>query len=62
MNESTPAPPPRRPVGRPRVVESHASVATWLPASTHDRLIRLAKLREQSVSATVRELLILRLP
>ena len=47
--------------GRPRVAESHAGVTVWLPASAHDKLIALAKREEQSISATVRELLILRL-
>lgn len=50
-----------RPRGRPRVEEPHATVSTWLPAGTHDRLIELAKREEQSISATVRQLLILRL-
>lgn len=48
--------------GRPRVDEPRASVSTWLPAGAHDRLIALAKREEQSISATVRRLLILRLP
>jgi hypothetical protein len=43
--------------GRPRVEEPRASVYTWLPAGTHDRLIALAKREEQSISATVRQLL-----
>lgn len=51
-----------RPRGRPRVEESRASVSTWLPAGAHDRLIALAKREEQSISATIRRLLILRLP
>lgn len=51
-----------RPRGRPRVEEPRASVSTWLPAGAHDRLIELAKREEQSISATVRRLLILRLP
>lgn len=48
--------------GRPRVNESRASVSTWLPATAHDRLIELAKREEQSISATIRQLLILQLP
>lgn len=48
--------------GRPRVEEPRSTVSTWLPARTHDQLIRLARQHEQSISATVRQLLILRLP
>ena len=47
--------------GRPRVEEPRASVSTWLPAGAHDRLIELAKREEQSVSATIRQLLIFQL-
>jgi len=36
-------------------------VSTWLPAGAHDRLIELAKREEQSVSATIRQLLIFQL-
>lgn len=53
--------PPRRQRGRPRVEEPRSTVSTWLPAHAHDRLIRLAKREEQSISATIRQLLILRL-
>lgn len=48
--------------GRPRVTEPRAAVSTWLPAGAHDRLIELAKEQEQSISATIRQLLILQLP
>jgi len=48
--------------GRPRVTEPRASVSTWLPATAHDQLIELAKREEQSISATIRQLLILQLP
>lgn len=52
----------RRPRGRPRAIEPGSTVSVWLPASYHDRLIQLAALREdKSVSALVRQLLILRL-
>lgn len=61
-SEDTTGVPTGRPRGRPRVEESGASVSTWLPAGAHDRLIELAKREEQSISATVRRLLILRLP
>lgn len=59
--ERSPADGIRRPRGRPRATEPHAGVTVWLPASAHDRLIQLAKREEQSISATVRQLLILRL-
>lgn len=48
--------------GRPRVDEPRSTVCTWVPASYHDRLVRVAKARETSVSQLVRSLLILRLP
>jgi len=47
--------------GRPRVEEPRRAFSIWLPANQHDRLIELANQREQSVSKTVRQLLILRL-
>ncbi len=47
---------PRRP-GRPRSTEAGSRVTTWLPASDHDRLVKLAELRGESVSSTVRLLL-----
>lgn len=49
--------PERRRPGRPRSEEPKTSVSTWIPAREHDRLIRLANQREQSVSETVRQLL-----
>lgn len=52
----------RRGRGRPRVDEARSSVSTWVPASYHDRLIRIAQAQDKSVSAVVRQLLILRLP
>lgn len=45
--------------GRPRVREPRSSVSTWIPARHHDRLIRLANRRGESVSATVRQVIIL---
>lgn len=48
--------------GRPRVIEPRASVSVWLPASTHDRLIQLAQKQDQSISATIRQILKTRLP
>lgn len=53
--------PPGRPVGSTRVEEPRASVSVWLPASAHDRLIELAKKEEQSISKTVKQLLMLKL-
>lgn len=50
-----------RPRGRPRVEEPLSAISTRLPASYHDRLIRIANAQEISVSAVVRQLLILRL-
>jgi hypothetical protein len=47
----------RKPRGRPRALEPRTTVCTWLQASDHDRLIRLANQREQSVSAVVRQIL-----
>jgi len=52
---------PGRPHGSTRVEEPRSSVSVWLPASAHDRLIRLAAKEEQSISKTVRQLLILKL-
>lgn len=46
----------RRPVDEPR-----STVSTWLPASYHDRLIRMANQQDVKVSALVRQLLVLRL-
>lgn len=51
--------PPKR--GRPRSAEPGSTVSVWLPASAHDRIIEIAKHEEQSISATVKQLLILRL-
>jgi hypothetical protein len=53
---------PPRPRGRPRVEEPGSRVTTWLPASTHDRLVEIAKHQtDGNVSALVRKLLIIRL-
>ena len=51
-----------RPPGTRTISEPRATVSVWLPASAHDRLIKFARDHEQSISATVRQLLILRLP
>ena len=50
-----------RPRGRPRLDVKGSSVSTWLSPGEHDRLIRLAKMRELSVSALVRDLLNIKL-
>ncbi len=49
-----------RPLGSARAERSE-SVSAWLPLTLHDKLIKLAQHQEQSVSATIRALLILRL-
>lgn len=43
--------------GRPKVSEPRSTVSTWIPASQHDKLIKLAKQREVSVSCLVRALI-----
>lgn len=55
MDEQQPT--DRRKPGRPKADEPSTSVSTWIPAREHDRLIRLAQRKEQSVSETVRQLL-----
>lgn len=46
---------PRR-RGRPRLPEPKSTVSTWVWATHHDKLIEMAKAREVSVSALVREI------
>jgi len=60
MSKKAVADPPAK-GGRPRVDEPGTSVSTWLRPGDHDKLIRLASLREMSVSALVRDLLRLKL-
>jgi hypothetical protein len=48
--------------GRPPASEPRSTVSVWLPASAHDRLIRLAKAQEKSISEVVRQLLKIQLP
>ncbi len=50
-----------KPRGRPRVDEPGSRVSTWMTVGEHDRLIALAKQQDQSVSKTLRDLVILRL-
>lgn len=52
-------PMPRNRGGRPRSSEPKSTVSTWLPAEAHDRLIAVAQAKETSVSALVRQVLIL---
>lgn len=47
--------------GRPRASEPGSAVTTWVPIKTHDLLVKIAMSRGESVSATVRQLLLLRL-
>lgn len=61
MSESVKDPQVPRGRGRPRVAEPRSTVSTWLPASYHDRLIRMANQQDVKVSALVRQLLVLRL-
>jgi len=56
---------PTRPRGRPRVLkgtEPGSRVTTWVEPAVHDRLVKLAGQRRESVSTFVRNILILRLP
>lgn len=47
--------------GRPRVADPVSPVSTRLPTPTYDRLIALANRREVSVSALIRQIVILQL-
>lgn len=47
----------RRKAGRPRSQEPKSTVSTWISAREHDRLIRLANEREQTVSKTVLQII-----
>jgi hypothetical protein len=49
-----------RPRGRPRA-EAANTVSVWLSARVHDQLIARAKAYEQSVSKTIRDLLLKKL-
>jgi hypothetical protein len=53
--------PERRRPGRPRAAEPSKAVATWLPATEHDRVIRHANAHHMSVSQFVRHILFLNL-
>lgn len=54
--------PAPHPGGRPRVEEPRTSVSAWLPARKHDRLIQLANRHEQSLSATLNQLIDILVP
>jgi hypothetical protein len=58
MVADAPARPRRR--GRQPAEVPSVRVSTWLPIPYTDQLIRLAKERDQSISALVRSLLMLR--
>lgn len=46
----------KRKRGRPKLEEPRVSIATWLRAGEHDRLIQIANREAKSLSALVREL------
>ena len=50
--------PPSR--GRPKNDEPGSRVTTWIPSSEHDKIIKLAEDRGESVSSMVRLLLLTR--
>jgi hypothetical protein len=54
-------PVPRGPGGRPNAPEPGTRLSTWVPASYHNQLARVARERDQTVSSLVRQLIILRL-
>ncbi len=57
-----PRPPGRRgPPGSVRVPEPRHGVSVWLPASVHDKLIKVAAHHDMSVSSVLRAIVILRL-
>lgn len=58
MSEPPPDPPNRG--GRPRAADPGTTVTTWVRSADYDRLLRLAKARDQSISSLVRDLLKLR--
>jgi len=52
---------PPKPRGRPPMAVKGTSVSAWVRPGEYDRLVKMANQREQSVSAFVRSVLILRL-
>lgn len=57
-----PSGPQSRTRGRPRLPEKGSTLTVYLPVGAHDRIIKMAKAQDKSISATIRQLLILRLP
>jgi hypothetical protein len=57
MADDTAPPSLPRKGGRPPAREPGSSVSTWLPTREHDRLIREALRRDESLSALVRRIL-----
>lgn len=47
--------------GRPRVDPPGARVTTWVRSSEYERLLKLAKAQDKSISGLVRDLLKLKL-
>lgn len=47
----------RRKRGRPRADEPRSTVSTWLPASDHDLIVKMANQREMSISEFVGDVL-----
>ncbi len=45
--------------GRPVALQRLSPVTTWVPVSTHDRLIQVAKAQDKSISEVVRNVIIL---
>jgi hypothetical protein len=43
--------------GRPRTEIPGGTISAWVPSTTHDRLIQVAKMQQRSISAVVRECL-----
>ena len=48
---------PRRGPGRPRHDEPKFAVTTWIPQRDHERLMRIARECDCSVSAVIRQVL-----
>ena len=46
---------PRR--GRPRAVEPGSTLSAWVSVSEHDRLVKVAAKRGETLSATIRDML-----
>jgi hypothetical protein len=47
--------------GRPKVTEPRTTLCTWMEARHYDQIVKMAIQQEKSVSALVRDLLVLRL-